>query len=167
MGELCNRCGVPETEFVNGKCSACGRSTCDVIRDDLIQKRVYTYADTHGFLQGITFDALSIRTKLESPGHRRKAPAYFRKGVSCAGLSFRCLSEVPVGEVLRVCRDSEDGTFQVGALVWRSAKPSGGLDGLNFIQDAACLDEEFCSEALVGAMFEETSHLLYTASTIK
>lgn len=71
-------------------------------------------------------------------------------------MEFTCLSDFPIGAVLRVTHDSDDGTFSAGDLCWRSRKRPGGLDGINFVQAAACLDEPDCAPALVGAQFEES-----------
>lgn len=40
----CNYCGVPESQWVNGKCIACGRGIyCDMREEDIIEQRVYDW----------------------------------------------------------------------------------------------------------------------------
>ena len=72
------------------------------------------------------------------------------------GLNFKTLDEFPCGKPFRCCRDSKDGTFQVGDTVWRDEPRPGLPDGLNIAQAAGCLDAEFCEAALEGALFEES-----------
>lgn len=156
----CNICGIPETEWVGGWCKSCA-STCEMAPNVVIDQRVYSYAKKNGLLNGTMFDKNHILNLLEKPQQLKKAPQYFREAVSKDGKVFSSLQEFPKDKVFRVCHDSKDGTFRTGALVWRGAPAPGGLDGINFIQEAACLDAEFCDKALEGACFEESFHKLH------
>lgn len=41
----CNYCGIPEAEWKDGKCFACGNGRyCDVRDKDIIEQRVYDWA---------------------------------------------------------------------------------------------------------------------------
>ena len=154
MDSRCNICGVPENRWEDGFCHEC-RHSCEMTPDVIISQRAFQYADKHGFLD--TFAVFNTRTgreKLERIGRKKKVPKYLREAASCDGLSFPSLSEFPCGQLYRVCRDSLDGTFLVGDLVWRSNPKPGIPDGINFVQEAGCLDAEYCDKALKGAMFE-------------
>ena len=123
--------------------------------DVIISQRAFQYADKHGFLDTFAvFNTRTVREKLERIGRKKKVPKYLREAASCDGLSFPSLSEFPCGQLYRVCRDSLDGTFLAGDLVWRSNPKPGIPDGINFVQEAGCLDAEYCDKALKGAMFE-------------
>lgn len=40
----CNDCGVPESQWIDGKCVACGRGRyCDMREKDTIEQRVYDW----------------------------------------------------------------------------------------------------------------------------
>lgn len=106
---------------------------CDMADDMLVSQRVYSYAMSHGLLDRQVFHAEYARGKLESPRYYLKTPKYFRNAISCLGLSFSNLKEMPTENVFRACRDSDDGTIHVGALVWRAPVATSGLDGLNFV----------------------------------
>lgn len=154
MAKLCNICGIPEHQWENGFCRKC-RHSCEMSPDVIISQRTFQYADKHGLLDTFAvFNARTVREKLERIGREKKVPKYLREAVSCDGLSFSSLSEFPCDKLYRVCRDSLDGTFLVGDLVWRSTQKPGVPDGLNFVQEAGCLDAEYCDKALQGAMFE-------------
>lgn len=153
----CNICGIPEEEWTSGICSACGHSTCEIRAEDVIEQRAYEYADKKGLLD--TFSCFSkryVREKLTEKKFHRKTPAYVQEAASCDGLSFASLKGFPTEKVFRVCRNGKSKDFQVGDLVWRSELKPGIPDTINFVQEAAALDEEFCDAALQGAMFEET-----------
>ena len=154
MDKRCNICGVPEDQWENGFCRKC-RGGCEMTSDVIVSQRVFQYADKHGLLNTFAqFEAKVVREKLERIGRKKKVPKYLREAVSCDGLSFSTLSEFPCDKLYRVCRDSLDGTFLVGDLVWRSAPKPGIPDGINFVYEAGCLDAEYCDKALQGAMFE-------------
>ena len=148
-----NICGISELEWIDGICSHCG-SVCAMTGDVVVEKRVYDYAVKHGFLDCCVLNFSAARAKLERMSRKKKVPKYFRDAISCDGLTFSSLHEFPCNQMLRVCRDSNDGTFQVGDLVWRSTPKKGFPDGINFVKEAGCLDGEYCSDALKGAMFE-------------
>lgn len=149
-----NTCGIPEAGWKDGFCRACGHSTCEVTDDMIIDGRVYQYAEKHNLLYGGKFSPAYIREMLEQK-RKLRIPKYFCEAIACDGLSFDCLAQFPRNKKLRVCRASKDGTFQIGDLVWRSDDTPGTCDGINFVQNAACLDAEFCDQALQGALFEE------------
>ncbi|PWL41223.1 MAG: hypothetical protein DBY43_05750 [Clostridiaceae bacterium] len=153
----CNICGIPEEEWTSGICKACGRFTCEVRPEDIIEQRAYAYADKKGLLDTFAnFNKRYIREKLSEKKFYRKTPVYVQEAASCDGLSVASLKDFPIGQVLRVCRSGKTKDFQVGDLVWR-AEPNPGIpDTINFLQEAAALDEEFCDAALQGVMFEET-----------
>lgn len=47
----CNICGIPESEWKNGRCYACGYGHyCDMTRDMIIDQRIYIWSDKHGQL---------------------------------------------------------------------------------------------------------------------
>lgn len=149
----CNVCGVPEDQWKDGQCTACG-TVCSMTPDVIIEQRFFDYARKHELLDYGIFHIGMIYRRLCS--RRYRLPKYFRDAIARDGRSFASLEEFPKDEVLIVCWDSADGTFQVGMLVWRGDKAPGGLDGINFVYEAACLDAEFCDEALKGAMFEDS-----------
>ena len=152
-----NVCGIPEDQWVDGKCIACGKDRyCEMLPSLIVDARAYQYAGKHSLLRGVQWDRNAIMRGLEDPSQYRKAPKYLREALSAEGKQFSSLEDFPVGTVLRCCRDSKDGTFRVGCLAWRSALRESVPDGINIRQEAACLDAEFCSSALVGAHFEET-----------
>ena len=154
MDSRCNICGVPENRWEDGFCHEC-RHSCEMTPDVIISQRAFQYADKHGFLDTFAvFNTRTVREKLERIGRKKKVPKYLREAASCDGLSFPSLAEFPWGQLYRVCRDSLDGTFLVGDLVWRSNPKPGIPDGINFVQEAGCLDAEYCDKALKGAMFE-------------
>lgn len=127
----------------------------------IIEERVYEYAQKrHLPLPGKrgTFSPNFIRDRFENPAVAKKAPKYFLEAISCDGLTFADLDSFPQDIVLRVCRCSNDGTFRVGDLVWRHVGKHSNSDGINFVQDAACLEAGECDEALKGAHFEQTYH---------
>ena len=151
----CNVCGVPESQWVNGTCH-CLRSTCTMTPEVVIEQRVYDCAKRLGLLVGSEFYIGTIYDRMIRKAY--KMPKYFRQAISREGLRFESLKDMPTGKVFLVCHDSDDGTFQVGMLVWREdpEKVPGHLDGINFVSEGGCLDEGFCNEALKGAMFEDT-----------
>lgn len=152
--ERCNICGVPESKWENGVCSACVRCSCEITDDLIIEERVYRYAEKHDLLNGDTFQPETARKRLEHVMANRRGPKYFKEAISCDGQVFNTLADFPIGQVYRVCRGSNDGSFTVSDLVWRSPGKDGIMDGINFIQEAGCLEPEFCDAALQGAMFE-------------
>lgn len=151
----CNVCGIPENQWENGFCSACG-TVCSMTPDVIIEQRVFDYAKKHNLLDYGTFHKGIIFQRMNNKYFR--FPKYFRNAIARDGQAFSSLEEFPKDKVLMVCRDSKDGTFQVGMLVWRGGTAPGGLDGINFVDEAVCLDAEFCDEALKGAMFEDSFH---------
>lgn len=154
MDSRCNLCGVPEDRWEDGFCCEC-RHSCEMTPDMIISQRAFQYANKHGLLDThASFNARAIREKLGRIGRKKKVPKYLREAASCNGLSFSSLAEFPCGQMYQVCRDSLDGTFLVGDLVWRSTPKPGVPGGLNFVQEAGCLDAEHCDAALKGAMFE-------------
>lgn len=154
MDSRCNLCGVPEDRWEDGFCCEC-RHSCEMTPNMIISQRAFQYANKYGLLDTHTsFSARDIRGKLERIGRKKKVPKYLREAASCDGLSFSSLTEFPCGQMYRVCRDSLDGTFLVGDLVWRSIPKPGVPDGINFVQGAGCLDAEHCDAALKEAMFE-------------
>lgn len=154
MDKRCNICGIHEDQWENGFCRKC-RHSCEMTPDVIISQRAFQYADKHGLLDTFAvFNTRTVREKLERIGRKKKVPKYLREAASCDGLSFPSLSEFPCGQLYRVCRDSLDGIFLVGDLVWRSNPKPGIPDGINFVQEAGCLDAEYCDKALKGAMFE-------------
>ena len=154
MDSRCNICGVPEDQWENGLCNKCGH-VCEMTPDMIISQRAFQYADKHGLLDThASFNAKVVREKLERIVRKKKIPKYLRDAVTCDGFSFSSLAEFPSNQMYRVCRDSSDGSFLVGDLVWRSTPRPGVPDGLNFVQEAGCLDAEDCDDALKGAMFE-------------
>lgn len=153
----CNICGIPEEEWTSGICTSCGHSKCEVRQEDIIERRAYEYAEKKGLLDTFAaFNKRIIREKLSEKKFHRKTPAYVQEAASCDGLSFTSLKDFPTEKVFRVCMNGKSKDFQVGDLVWRSELKPGIPDTMNFLQEAAALDEEFCIEALQGAMFEET-----------
>lgn len=156
MKERVDVCGVPESEWSDGVCYRC-RSQCQISEYGIVSKRAYDYADRHFLLDSGYFWKEHIRIKLELIGRKKKVPKYLRDEVSFeGGRSFKTLDEFPCGKPFRCCRDSKDGTFQVGDTVWRDEPRPGIPDGLNIAQAAGCLDAEFCKAALEGALFEES-----------
>lgn len=154
MDNRCNLCGIPEDQWKDGFCHEC-QYICEITPDLIISQRAFQYAAKHGLLDTFSmFNKRAIRGKLERIGRKKKVPKYLREAASCDGLSFSSLSEFPCGQLYHVCRDSLDGAFLVGDLVWRSIPKPGVPDGLNFVQEAGCLDAADCNEALKGAMFE-------------
>lgn len=154
MDKRCNICGIPEDQWDNGFCRKCSHS-CEMTPDVVISQRAFQYAAKHGLLDTFAmFNARVVREKLERIGRKKKVPKYLREAASCDGLSFSSLSEFPCNQMYRVCRGSLDGTFLVGDLIWRSTPKPGFPDGLNFVQEAGCLDAEYCDKALQDAMFE-------------
>lgn len=154
MDSRCNVCGIPEDQWDDGFCHEC-RHSCEMTAEVIVSQRAFQYAAKHGLLDSFAmFNARAIRGKLERIGRKKKVPKYLREAASCDGLSFSFLAEFPCNQMYRVCRDSLDGAFLVGDLVWRSPQKPGVPDGLNFVQEAGCLDTEHCDAALKGAMFE-------------
>lgn len=154
MDKRCNTCGIPEDQWDDGFCRKCHR-TCEMTPDMVISQRAFQYADKHGLLDTFAmFNKMVVRERLERIGRKKKIPKYLREAASCDGVSFSSLAEFPCGQMYRVCRDSLDGTFLVGDLVWRSNPKPGIPDGINFANEAGCLDAECCDKALKGAMFE-------------
>lgn len=151
--ELCNTCGIPEKEWKDTRiCTACGKNRqCHIEDDMIIPQRVFEYANKNSLLDMGTFFAESVRRTLSHKKNYRKTPKYVRDACSCDGMQFKSLCEFPKGEVLRVCREGKGKDFMVGDIVWRSKK---GTDGINFYQEAGCLDAEYCDEALQGVHFE-------------
>ena len=161
--KMCNICGVPASEIKDGICSWCpGDGTyCTMEPGMMIEERVYKYAQKHHLLlpgKRGTFSPEFIRDRFENPAVSKKTPKYFLEAISCNGLTFSDLDSFPQDVVLRVCRGSTDGTFQVGDLVWRHIGKHPNSDGINFVQDAACLEAGECAGALKGAHFERTYH---------
>lgn len=151
--DRCNSCGIPEKEWKDsGICTACGNNRkCYMDESLIIPQRVFDYASKHGLLDMGSFFHEPARRKLSHKKNYRKTPKYMRDACSCDGMQFDSLSEFPKGKVLRVCREGKNKDFLVGDIVWRSKK---GIDGINFYQEAGCLDAEFCDEALKGVHFE-------------
>lgn len=150
-----NTCGIPEDRWKDGFCRECGYSVCEITNDMVIDGRVYQYAEKHNLLYGDKFSPAYIRDVLAQKGHKLRIPRYFCEAISCDGLAFNCLADFPRNKKLRVCRASDDGTFRIGDVVWRPDAVPGFCDGINFVQEAACLDAQCCDQALRGAMFEE------------
>ena len=131
-------------------------NTCgDMIPQTQVPDRVYECAKKYHLLTGDKFSIPDIFAKLEKMPNYDVLPKYFTEFISYDGESFPSLAEFPQGVVYRVCRGN--ATFPVGALVWRDTALMNGLDGINFVQEAACLDDEFCDEALQGVMFDATT----------
>ena len=151
----CNVCGVPESEWVDGKCH-CARSVCDMTPEVVVEQRVYDCAKRLGLLVGDTFYRNTIYDRMLRKSY--KMPKYFRQAISREGVRYETLKDFPVGRVMMVCNDSDDDELQVGMLVWRDdpAKVPGNLDGLNFVKDAGSMDADHCEKALKGAMIEDT-----------
>ena len=120
----------------------------------IIEQRVYDYAKKHDLLNGFTFSPYHIRTLMEKKRRTFKPPKYFIAAISYNGMEFASLRDFPCERILRVCKESTDGTFRIGDLVWRDEPHTGVPDGINFIQDASCLRAESCDKALQGARFE-------------
>lgn len=151
-----NVCGVHERDFAtDGRCYACCASGCDNTPDVLVPDRVYEYAAKHGLLRGSKFARNDIVVALRDKKHYRKTPKYFRDFLAYDGESFASLADFPIGVMFAVSRDSDNGEFQMGDIVWRSnPEKFGGADGINFKQIAVCLEAEYCDAALKGAQFE-------------
>lgn len=162
--ERCNHCGVPESEWgADGVCRKCSGKCCEMTEDQIIDARVYAYAAKNDMLFRGCFEPLEVRTIFEKIGRKKKVPQYFRDAIAADGMTFSSLDQFPVETFLRVCRDSNDGTFMVGDVVWRSKPQPGRMDGINFVQKSGCLDKELCQESLRGgAMFEETYGVIPT-----
>lgn len=162
--KMCNICGVPASEIKDGICRWCpGENVyCTMEPGMMVEERVYEYAKKHHLLlpgkRYGTFSPEFIRERFENTTAAKKAPRYFLNAISCDGMTFADLDSFPQDVVLRVCRGSIDGTFQVGDLVWRHLGTHPNSDGINFLQDAACLEARECAEALKGAHFEQTYH---------
>lgn len=107
----CNICGVPESQWEGGVCSACVRCSCEVTDDLIIEERVYRYAEKHGLLNGDSFHPETARKRLERVMANKRGPKYFREAISCDGQAFSSLSAFPIGQVFRVCRGSNDGSL--------------------------------------------------------
>lgn len=153
----CNLCGIPEEQWIDGICSGCGHSKCKVPQEDIIEQRAYSFACKKGLLDAhASFSKELIRTRLSEKTFYRKTPRFFQNAASDNGMEFSSLESFPTDKVFRVCRNGKNNDFQVGDLVWRNRPKPGIPDTINFIQEAAALDAEFCNEALQGAMFEET-----------
>lgn len=47
----CNRCGIPEEKWKSDMvCYECKKSWCIIRNEDIIDAKIYTYADRNGFL---------------------------------------------------------------------------------------------------------------------
>lgn len=154
-----NICGIPASEIKKGVCRFCGGGTyCHMEPSMMIEERVYDYAVKHGLTvrgKRPMFSASIAREMLGDKKFSPKVPKYFRDAVSCCGKTFDNLDSFPQDVMLRVCHDSDDGTFQVGDLVWRHSGKHANSDGINFVREAGCLEPEDCDKALRGAHFEE------------
>lgn len=128
-----------------------------MVRNQLIGVfvRFLDHSKRRGFYdRGRSLSAPAIRSKLEHIGRKKKVPEDLREAASCDGLSYSSMLEFPCSQMCWVCRDSLDGTFLVGDLVWRSTTKPGYPDGLIFVQEVGCLGAGCCDKALQGAMFE-------------
>lgn len=147
----CNECGVVETELQGNKCNKCGIHICDV--DRLIDIRAYNYAAKHNFLYRGRFVPEMIRKALSEGTNYQKAPLYISKAASSEGIAFNSLKEMPPLQIFRCCKDSNDKTFRVGALVYRAE--SDNNDGIVFPHENGMLPADECDSALEGAAFED------------
>ena len=155
-----NVCGMHERDFAaDGRCYACRVCGCDNTPDILVPDRVYEYAMEHALLTSTEFFPKFVRNDivvaLRDKKHYRKTPKYFRDFLAYDGESFASLADFPIGVMFVVSRDSDNGEFQMGDIVWRSnPEKFGGADGINFKQIAVCLETDDCDAALKGAQFE-------------
>lgn len=75
----CNRCGIPEEKWKSDMvCYECKKSYCIIRNEDIIDTRIFTYADRYGFLISGQFSApffssCVIKLKNETS---RKIPQY-------------------------------------------------------------------------------------------
>lgn len=75
---LCNVCGVPEEEWRDGKCYACGRGRfCEMSDDMIVEQRVYSWLDKQHMLSGGSFVKGDVSVILQSwLRANRRVPKY-------------------------------------------------------------------------------------------
>lgn len=137
----CNLCGIPEREWADtGVCTACSLlgTQCHIEPELIIEERVYQYADKHVLLDRRTFVAETARKKLEQMPAKRRGPKYFRDAISCDGLAFRTLEDMPKDTIFRACRSGKNGAITVCELVCRQR------DGLLIGQGRTTIPPEAC-----------------------
>lgn len=77
----CNICGIPEAEWKDGKCYACGYDHyCDMTPDMIIEQRIYDWCDKHGLVEyrAVNKDTLHDRVK-EMLVKGKKVPRYIQQ----------------------------------------------------------------------------------------
>lgn len=81
----CNYCGVPESQWVNGKCIACGRGTyCDMREDDIIEQRVYDWFAKKGVVNNgnMLYISEAIRYVERMMAAKATIPKYIQRFVA-------------------------------------------------------------------------------------
>jgi len=117
-----------------------------------ITKEAFEYALKHELLRDGELDKTYVRQKAIN----LHLPKWFRDLISEDGKCFASLSQFPTGVVMRVCRDGEDQTLQVGQLVYRGTN-ADEREVLNCISRyGGWLEEDVADIALKGAEFEQT-----------
>ena len=153
--ERYNICGVPESSWSEGKC-ACDHSVCEMTEDVIVEGRVYDYARKHELTRGSIFCRRDILLKMSKKKYHRKTPKYFRNAIAEEGLTMRAMEDFQRNQRYFVVRDSNDGTFQIGDVVWRDNLREDGQERLvSGNVDLSLLSGEL-EQALEGAMFEES-----------
>ena len=153
---MVNVCGIPESEWNNGFCKACGK-ICDMSDAEMIEKRAFDYASKRFVFYGGKFSAEEIRRQLDEINKVFKLPKYFREAISCDGQKFGELEDFPAGIPMRACRDGKDGTLTVGMICWREVLNDESHEELCICKSGIHLDAESCRKAFDGAMFEPAS----------
>lgn len=113
-------------------------------------KEAFQYAEEHSLLKDGKFDSGHIRRKIMDTCH----PKWFRDCISCHGEQYSSLSQFPEGVVMRVCRDGDDQTLQVGQVIYKGKNNADWVLNCAGIY-ASWLDESDANRALVGACFED------------
>lgn len=77
----CNICGVPQNEWVNGKCVACGKGHyCDMEPNMIVEQRVYDWCSKNNLLDGGTIYKVNVRQKVEMMLNKGKVvPQYMQR----------------------------------------------------------------------------------------
>jgi hypothetical protein len=120
-----------------------------------VDDKVYEYALKHSLTRGRLFYKREIVYRMATWLPYRKAPKYFRDGIACDGYAFRNLREMLLERFWLCCRDSDDGTFRVGDVVYRNSGKDQGFAGITIRQTGDRVEADRCDVALQGAKFLE------------
>lgn len=74
-----NYCGIPETEFQDGICRACGKQ-CEIDSDLTVDARIFNYGRLHGLVAG-SFEPARFARLFWEYGLSNKAPKYILRFV--------------------------------------------------------------------------------------